>query len=189
MAVDLILETGTADNLLANSYASVAEADAYFVASQFAATWAGLTTDQKSILLISATRQIDALFQFNGSIVKGLQPLQWPRFQCVNPDAQPISWPVGLSRNLDLGMYFPPGAIPTLLKVATYETAKAMNAGDRTGDNQSNGLSRVSIFQGIDVTFNGEVLKPVIPEYVQTLLTKVGSYRQGGGGPVKLRRA
>lgn len=65
MAINLIIEDGSgkAD---ANSYASVADGDAYHAGHLYATAWTAATADQKAIALVMATRLIDAEYQFRG---------------------------------------------------------------------------------------------------------------------------
>ncbi|MGH7177321.1 MAG: DnaT-like ssDNA-binding protein [Tepidisphaeraceae bacterium] len=75
----------------ANSYASVAEAGAYFADHPLTATWTAKTTAQKEQLLIQATRDIDTEtlsgFKYNDTIdTDGLpiQALHFPRADDVS---------------------------------------------------------------------------------------------------------
>lgn len=179
MAATIIVETGSGTNPLANSYVTEAEADAYFETTLFAATWTGLVSNVKIILLITATRMIDSMFVFNGKQSVNGQPLQWPRYECLNPDAQ--SAPINLGQLIDFQRFFPAEEIPKLIKEATFEVAKSTQSGDRTGDKQGAGIKSVNIYQGIAVEFSGKDVKPVVSNYVQTMLAKVAFYRQGSG--------
>lgn len=75
----IIVEDGTGlpDS---NSYASVAEADAYFT-DRLNETWANSSTESKEVALIGATDYIDMRFAFllKGNIVVDTQMLQFPR--------------------------------------------------------------------------------------------------------------
>jgi len=59
MALTLILETG-AGLANANSYATVAESDAYHDGHLYATAWTGATSGNKAAALVMATRLIDA---------------------------------------------------------------------------------------------------------------------------------
>ena len=80
MAVTLILEDGSA-LVDANSYASVADGDAYHAAHLYATAWTGATADKKATALVMATRLIDAECGFLGFRKSNAQALQWPRVQ------------------------------------------------------------------------------------------------------------
>lgn len=68
--------TGLVD---ADSYASVAYADAYHAARGNTA-WAALTTSAKEIALRNGTAYIDANYSFLGQKNTQAQALQWPRY-------------------------------------------------------------------------------------------------------------
>ena len=96
MALTLVKEDGTgkAD---ANSYADVAEGDAYFEGHLYASAWTGASGASKAAALVMATRLIDAEFQFNGTRTSEGQALQWPREECRDPDAVTSGAARGLS--------------------------------------------------------------------------------------------
>src|SRR5215510_14550124 len=85
MALTLVKEDGTgkAD---ANSYANVADGDAYFDGHLYATAWTGASAPNKEKALVFATRLIDSQFQFNGWRAHDQQALQWPRQRCPDPD-------------------------------------------------------------------------------------------------------
>lgn len=94
-----------------NSYALVAEADAYFLTVLGGATWAALATELKENLLIEATRLLDLYYTWNGSRVDDIQRLGWPRMGAYYPDHRPI----------------PEDIIPDAVKYATFDLALYVN--------------------------------------------------------------
>jgi len=64
----------------ATAYLSEADADTYFASSFNAATWAALTSAEKTVALAEATRWLEALC-WKGEKCSDTQPLQWPRKQ------------------------------------------------------------------------------------------------------------
>ncbi len=80
MTIELVVEDGTGENATANSWGSVAEADAYF-AARGNTTWAAYTTEQKKANLINATDYICNRFKsrFYGVKTDLFQPLEYPR--------------------------------------------------------------------------------------------------------------
>lgn len=99
----------------ANSYALVAEADAYFATRPFSTSWTGLTpgaetTALKEGALIMATRLIDSRACFNGTSVSDAQALRWPMAGMLSRNGFPIGTNV----------------IPVPLKEAVYEMALAL---------------------------------------------------------------
>lgn len=90
----------------ANSYATNAEADAYFADRLYSTAWTGATEGDQDAALIMATRGIDALC-YRGTAGSATQALQFPR--------------TGLK--LPTGYGTTATAIPRLIKEATYEYA------------------------------------------------------------------
>ena len=90
MALTLIKEDGTgkAD---ANSYASVADGDAYHDGHLYATAWTGATADQKAVALVMASRLIDSEYQFNGTRTQSWQALQWPRANVSRTGQRPCA--------------------------------------------------------------------------------------------------
>ena len=108
----------------ANSYVTLADADAYFETTPDAATWDDKTNDQKNRALISATRWIDAL-SFYGDRCSKTQALKWPR-EDYKVDG------IELACTL----------IPVGIEVATYELARAIanDADAITGSTGTTGI-------------------------------------------------
>lgn len=92
----------------ANSYVTLAGANAYFETVPDSSTWTNKTDDQKNRALISATRWIDGL-SFYGDRCTTTQALKWPR------DEYTVD---GIDLSCSL--------IPEPIKVATYELARAL---------------------------------------------------------------
>lgn len=98
----------------ANSYASVADADAYYLVRANAA-WAALTNEAKEAALILGTDFIEATYSQSwlGDIVSPDQPLSWPR--------------VGVRIN---GYAIQPNVVPDKVKQAAIEMALRASAGE-----------------------------------------------------------
>ena len=92
----------------ANSYVTLADADAYFETTPDSTNWDDKTNDQKNRALISATRWIDAL-SFYGDRCSETQALKWPR-EDYKVDG------IELACTL----------IPVGIEIATYELARAL---------------------------------------------------------------
>lgn len=92
----------------ANSYVTLAGANAYFETVPESSTWTNKTDDQKNRALISATRWIDSL-NFYGDRCTETQALKWPR-EDYKVDG------IELACTL----------IPEPIKTATYELARAL---------------------------------------------------------------
>src|SRR5215471_2479634 len=145
----------------ANTYATVADGDAYHEAHLYASAWTGATTGKKEAALVMATRLIDSHFRFLGDRVHDAQALGWPRAGCPNPEM----------RRYDL----PPSAVPTALVQATCETARALIVEDRTANPLGEGLKFTGLAD-LQQTFDKSDRQPVIPRVAQALLHGLGCY-------------
>ncbi len=76
MALTLIATAGASD---ANSYTTVAFADAYFEGRPGAGAWTDASTEEKEQALVGATTRLDSE-QYRGSRVSESQALAWPRY-------------------------------------------------------------------------------------------------------------
>ncbi len=98
----------TLSSTTANSYVTLADANAYFETVPDSSTWTNKTDDQKNRALISATRWIDSL-NYYGDRCDEDQALKWPR------------------NNYDVdGVELECSLIPNDVKYATYELARAL---------------------------------------------------------------
>lgn len=102
----LVVETG-AGLTNAESYASVAEADAYLAAFRPSTAWSAASTDVKEQKLRQATQWLDNKFSWKGRKYTKEQSLDWPRSYVQD------------SEGFDLDV----NVIPTDLKRATIEAA------------------------------------------------------------------
>lgn len=141
--------TGLAD---ANSYASVAEGDAYAEGHLHAANWTEASAENKAKALVHATRTINALFRFHGSPATATQALDWPRSSGAYPDP-----------------------VPARLRDATIELAMSLLAGDRTAEPETAGISRLMLGQGaVDITFDKADRPKPLPPIVVAMLATLG---------------
>lgn len=147
-----------------NSYATLAEAEAYLGAKIVNPDWNGLANEDKNGLLISAARQLDLLY-YQGSVVTETQALQWPRYGMVDRHG----WSV-LSTE-----------IPTDLKSAQIELAYSLALGNYLlePDTSATEFSRVAIGD-LDVTYRdvpvtATSLPKVINKYLAPFLASTGN--------------
>ena len=87
MAISLIVEDGTRPTG-ANTYASVADADAYW-ADRASATWAAATDDAKAAALIQSTDYLNGLSWATGTPVG--DDMAWPRTGATSPSGGSFS--------------------------------------------------------------------------------------------------
>jgi hypothetical protein len=185
MAVTLIKETG-AGLTNANSYASVADGDAYANERLRATDWTAATSDDKARALIMATRLIDQEIQFNGYKGSQTQALQWPRRLCPDPDSDQLS--IILGGSVSSGPYLPENVVPLAVVQATCEMAIQNLKAERLGDSQGEGIKSLEITGALAVEFSQGAAPLAITRDVQNLLAKYGRVVGAGGGVVKLSR-
>lgn len=129
----LIVENGTGLSN-AESYASVADADAYLAAYGVPATWAAADDAAKEIALRKATRYLDAVYAHD-----------WPG--CVkNPD-QALAWPRYGAERQD-GVCLDSASVPTAVKQATSYMAARATEEDIYPDTTKTGIAAESFKAG-----------------------------------------
>jgi len=165
----------TLSSASANSYVTLADADAYFETVPNSATWIDKTTDQKNRALISATRWIDTL-NFYGDRCDAGQALKWPR---TNYDVDNITLECSL--------------IPSDIKYATYELARALaNDTDAvTGNTGTSGLYDQVELGDLKVKYSktSQAVGTInnIFDVYPWLQSYLGAYCAGGSGSYQLR--
>jgi hypothetical protein len=161
-----------------NSYASVADGDAYHDGHLYASAWTGAGVQNQAAALVMASRVIDAQVQFRGIRAVGGQALQWPRAGCRDEDGGSLTWQ---------GYFVAVDAVPAVIVQATCELARELLAVDRTGARAGEGLK----YSNVGTTQTGydpKDRRPILPELVQSMLGKFGSVVSGGSGSVRLVR-
>jgi hypothetical protein len=183
MPLTLIKETGAglAD---ANSYADVADCDAYHDGHLYASAWTAASADNKAAALVMAARLIDAEIQFNGTRSNIVQGLQWPRALCPEPD--------GLHTPLSALLPFPSGflpadQVPKAVIQATCEMARELLITDRTAAPAGEGLKYQNV-GGNQTGYDKTDRRPVLTQVTQSLLAKYGAQISAKSGAVRLVR-
>lgn len=179
----LVKETGTG-SATSNSYANAADGDLYHDKHSWSAAWAGATAVKEEALMM-ATRLIDNFYQFKGWKVNNVQALQWPREGALDPDREGVRLSI-LDNNL--GPYFPSDAIPPVLVDATCELARELLAADRTAAPDGEGVKQLALVGSLQITFDKSDTRPVIPQVVQIMLSKLGTLLNTHTGIVRLVR-
>ena len=183
MALTLIKEDGTG-KVDANSYASVADGDAFFEGHLYATAWSGATSDAKGAALVMATRLIDSQFQFCGFRAHSDQALQWPRTECPDPDRGGRTWTV---LGPVVSNCVPYDSVPEAVVQATCELGRELIIEDRTAAPPGEGLATV-INGSVTTRYSKSDTRPIISHVAQAMLAKYGALI-GGGGSVRLVRA
>lgn len=176
MALILILEDGTgrADS---NTYASVAEADAYHDAHLYADAWTAASTAQKEKALAMATRTINANVVWRGYRKGQDQALDWPRYYAKRDDIDAFA-SVGMGQRL--GGYWPEYEVPRPVKDATAEFARLLLALDRTAEDETKGIKRLSLGGGaVEIEFDPNDRRDVLPAEVSRMLAMLAKTRGG----------
>lgn len=159
----------------ANSYISVAVADAYFAFHLDGATyWNSLPTVTKQAALVQATNRIDSE-QFSGRPTKDDQRLQFPRSFLVNRNQYPSQ-----TRIQEIGglYYLPNDRMPKELMDATCEMALAylkIQAGENTVDENDLETLKSMKIGPIDVTIKDNLKADRLPSKVKALLSAIGT--------------
>lgn len=153
--------TATASSATANSYATVAEGNAYFDERVQASNWTGESdADVKERALIMATRRVDQL-SFEGAKSTDTQALKWPRINAFD----------------ESGYEYDTDAVPTLVKHATFEIAlKILNDNaDSTDPLADSGLEQFDRAKvgPLDVEINHTRSSTALPDNVTRILRPV----------------
>ena len=195
MALTLTKEDGTG-KANANSYAAVADGDAYFEGHLYASPWTTASEASKMAALVMATRLVDSQFQFCGFRAHSDQALQWPRTECLDPDrglvtVSPLA-PI-------LSNFVPYDSVPRAVVQATCEMARELIVTDRTAAPPGEGISSTETSQVMNTDVSGssstsrtsyskEDTRPIVSRVAQAMLAKYGALIQGGSGSVRLVR-
>ena len=184
MALVLIKEDGTG-KVDANSYADVAEGDAFHEAHLYATDWTAASAANKAVALVMATRLIDAHYQFRGFKAHDTQALQWPREFARDDDALHNRVFLSIASRDE---YFANNVVPKTLRDATIETARELIKVDRTESPDGEGLATMALTGTLSLTFDKKDRPPVIPYVAQAMLSRLGEYTKSTSGVVRLVR-
>lgn len=188
MPATIVVEDGTgkAD---ANSYVTLDEANAFFDTVPTTNTWSTKTDDQKNRLCIAATRMLDGCFSWFGFKINATMALQWPRNLAKDPNQ--YSGVFYRNPQTFLGQYYDPAKVPAKIKESTCQLILSIldPTDDRTGDRAGIGIDSFEIYEGVKVKFDAKYSRPVIPDFVSTMLLDFGNVRGVGTGNVRVGRA
>jgi hypothetical protein len=152
MALDASIGTTTA-----NSYALVAEADAYYVDMFNRPLWASSSNANKEAALVTASRMLDYYTDWVGTPVTDVQAMGWPRDSAYN----------------QVGTLYSNTAIPMPVKFAVYELAYyILENGGLSFAQQVIDEVRVS---SINVKFSENGVIAGIPDYIMSLVRFIGT--------------
>lgn len=168
----LITEDGSG-MATAESYISVATADAEAAKRGSPSSWTGLTTAQKESALRYATEGMDGLFRWEGTVANLDQALGWPRAAAYDEEDR--------LQDSDI--------VPARVQVATYELAlfaadNPLNtAYDRGGE-----VSSVKVGSLSESYFDWAAVEPTVP-HLQRIIRGLGAYKGSTAGVAIVARA
>jgi hypothetical protein len=183
MALTLIKEDGTGKTD-ANSYADVADGDAYHDGHLYATAWTAASDTQKAVALVMASRLVDAEFQFNGTRTNAVQGLQWPRARCPEPDAIHVPLQVLLPIPSDFVRF---DSVPKAVVQAACEMARELLIADRTAAPAGEGLKYYNN-AGVQTGYDKTDRRPVLSRVAMVMLAKYGVPMSATSGMTKLQR-
>ena len=166
----------TVSSASANSYVTLAEADAYFATRLYATDFTSLSDDDRSRALIMATERIDQELYY-GVKTDGNQALKWPR------TGVPIPGESGSFYSAGLVNYYLATAIPSVVKLAQYEYALLISGTDILAQSDLGNYKRVKVGP-IEVEMNQPVASGIISAEVARLLNGI---RLGSSGAAIVR--
>lgn len=166
MSVTVTVETGSG-TAGANSYASVADGDAYFAARPRSTGWTALATDAKGQYLIQAARLLDRSILWAGLKDAAANTMEWPRYVPDCPDETPSL--AGAS-------------IDQWLKDAQFELALSLIATDLTEEPALRGIRKLSVGNGaVEIEADPAREVRLIPRLILDMVAPYGNARQGSG--------
>ena len=151
----------------ANSYVTVAEADAYFATSFGRTAWVSALPANKEIVLIESTRLLDLLVSWKGYVKSDTQALRWPRTYVPNIDGRYNG--VGTIES-----YISDSTVPKDIKNAVFELAYSLlsNGGFQASENE---LSKVKVGP-VSIDFSDTVKSNGLPKMVRDMIARWGEY-------------
>lgn len=153
MAVVLVVENGTG-LATANSYTTLAEADAYLERHLYADAWTNADEDRRVSALVWATQLLDERMEWAGIPATTTQALCWPRDEAYDR----------------LGIVVSTTVVPVPVKRATAELARSLLADNRPELSDRGGVVSQSVGP-LSVTYGaGGSTRSTVPSTVYALL-------------------
>lgn len=153
----------------ADSYCSVADADAYLAARGRNSAWDALTDPEKAGRLVMASGYLDAAVRWAGEIATSAQALGWPRANALDRDGRPLA--------VD--------AVPVAVRNAAIEIAQA---GDVTTERSRAAVSETVGPISVDYADGHDVTQGA-GRYSFALSLVSGLVRASASGSVRMVRA
>jgi hypothetical protein len=170
MALTLVATVGASN---ANSYATVADGNAYHESHLYAAVWNAATDERKAQGLAWATRVLDTHIEWDGYKATSTQALRWPRSGMEDADGECVASNV----------------VPEVLKQATAELARHLLTSDPDAQAASLAAGAIKALKvgpiAIEYAEGASSESVLIPDVVLAMLSPFGAWR---GSTVTLHR-
>lgn len=164
MAIVLVATPGAAT---ANSYATLAEVDAYALTRPVAwdetSVWDDADTDDKNRAIVTAAWMLDEYVEWDGSATDDIQAMAWPRVGMVTPNGYTVEHT----------------EIPERLKRANAELAMQLLITNRAADSEADtqGLKKLDVGP-ISLEFAGSIEVKAISDRVWRMIALWGVLKQ-----------
>lgn len=156
----------TVSGLSANSYVTLAEANAYFALRPRSTVWEDADSEDKQKALLQAARILDTRVAWKGTIVNYEQLMAWPRHNVRDYTAND-----GSMLRFD--------RIPRWLKEAQYEQAFDILNRDTIAESESDGIASLSVGP-ISISYeSGGAMEFTLPRPVRDLIQHYGDFQDG----------
>jgi hypothetical protein len=158
MAISIIATPGASN---ANSYCTLAEANTYHDQSRYHSkeTWLEYSSNDRSRALIWASRLLDEMIRWDGTIVYTTGALRWPRYNVWHEDGYMIT----------------STGVPQFVKDAASEFAYHLLIEDRTLETNRDTMGYEKIAIGdLKLTVDKWTSKPIMPPSVWSIIRDYG---------------
>lgn len=167
----------TVKGVAANSYATLEEANSYFIDRLHTDLWDASSNDNRTKALLMACRVLDSRVEWIGDKTSEGQALQWPRIGVPNKKGYQLT-----------RVYLNENTIPKWLKEAQYEQAIVLLGEDTTSEPDTAGITRLKV-DTLEFTFDKRDRTSTLPRPVRELINDYGFTDGSKPGTVKLVRA
>jgi hypothetical protein len=157
-----------------NCYVTLAEANDFCEQNIHDTTWTTLTDDQKSAVLVWATRLLDDLMIWKGEKTDANQSLQWPRKYTYYKMSRSLYYENPLIYE-SADNVIPSDIIPDWLKNATSEFGRLLASSDRTSDPDSAGFKQITV-DVLTLKFDKTTIPSTLPRSVRDMVWFYGTY-------------
>lgn len=152
---DLVVETGSA-SATANTYVSLADANAYHDKRLYTKTWEDADDEKKARALVWATRLIDQHCDWKGEPTTTGQALRWPRSGVATRDMDAL---------------IASDTVPQWLKDGTAEMARHLLEKNRPDESENQAVTSSSTARGSKGVQRDNRYKAVIPPSVRAMFS------------------